>query len=355
MLNRSSKWARSRSRSPSRRHSRRSRRRTPRTAARVRSGNYGAAARFPQLHASDQPFARRGRQCAHCFRIGNGTQDVSANGSTANENNYSMDGSSVVNYVSGMAAQEGSFPGIAIPNPDSIQEFKVQTSQYDASSGRNPGANVDVVTKTGTNQFHGAAWEFNRNNFFNANDFFYKYSELEPERQWHQRAPDSEAEYLWRHLGRPDQEGQVLLFRVVSGHSSNQWNRDQRLRFRLRSATFSGCPGTTTQIRSGACSDLRCTNNVPAYQAYLGSVFGGQSGVPGFPRRHGRHDQSARRDAPAIAQYHEYRDRYFFRRREPSRAATTMASIFRALQRRAVRTRVNRRSPIRPSPMKIST
>ena len=43
--------------------------------------------------------------------IGNGTQDVSANGSTANENNYSMDGSSVVNYVSGMAAQEGSFPG----------------------------------------------------------------------------------------------------------------------------------------------------------------------------------------------------------------------------------------------------
>ena len=110
--------------------------------------------------------------------IGNGTQDVSANGSTANENNYSMDGSSVVNYVSGMAAQEGSFPGIAIPNPDSIQEFKVQTSQYDASSGRNPGANVDVVTKTGTNHFHGAAWEFNRNNFFNANDFFYKYSEL---------------------------------------------------------------------------------------------------------------------------------------------------------------------------------
>ena len=88
-----------------------------------------------------------------------------------------MNGSSIVNYVSGMAAQEGSFPGIPIPNPDAIEEFKVQTSQYDASSGRNPGANVDVVTKTGTNDFHGAAWEFNRNNFFNGNDFFYKRSE----------------------------------------------------------------------------------------------------------------------------------------------------------------------------------
>jgi Carboxypeptidase regulatory-like domain len=109
--------------------------------------------------------------------VGNGTTDVAANGARQNQNNYSMDGSSVVNYLSGTAAQTGSFPGIAIPNPDTIQEFKVQTSQYDASSGRNPGANVDVVTKTGTNQFHGDVWEFNRNNFFNANDYFYKYTE----------------------------------------------------------------------------------------------------------------------------------------------------------------------------------
>ncbi len=68
-------------------------------------------------------------------------------------------------------------PEFAIPNPDSIQEFKVQTSQYDAAYGQNPGANVNVVTKSGTNQFHGAVWEFNRNNFFNANDFFFKSSE----------------------------------------------------------------------------------------------------------------------------------------------------------------------------------
>src|ERR1700728_3292188 len=110
--------------------------------------------------------------------VGNGTQDINVNGSRSNQNNYTMDGASVVNYVSGTAAQTGSYPGIAIPNPDTIQEFKVQTSQYDAGYGRNPGANVSVITKTGGNDFHGTAFEFNRNNFFNANDFFYHYSEI---------------------------------------------------------------------------------------------------------------------------------------------------------------------------------
>jgi outer membrane receptor protein involved in Fe transport len=109
--------------------------------------------------------------------VGNGTQDINVNGSGSDQNTYMMDGVITTNYGSGGAAQSGSYAGIPIPNPDSIQEFKVQTSQYDAAYGQNPGANVNVVTKSGTNQFHGAAWEFNRNNFFNANDFFFKRSE----------------------------------------------------------------------------------------------------------------------------------------------------------------------------------
>ena len=110
--------------------------------------------------------------------VGNGTMDINVNGSGSDQNTYMMDGVVTTNYGSGGAAQSGSYAGIPIPNPDSIQEFKVQTSQYDAAYGQNPGANVNVVTKSGTNQFHGSAWEFNRNNIFNANDFFYKYSEL---------------------------------------------------------------------------------------------------------------------------------------------------------------------------------
>src|SRR5208337_465160 len=61
---------------------------------------------------------------------------------------------------------------VAVPNPDAIEEFKVQTGQYDASFGRDAGANVNVVTKTGTNEFHATLFEFLRNDALNANEWF---------------------------------------------------------------------------------------------------------------------------------------------------------------------------------------
>ena len=91
-----------------------------------------------------------------------------SNGGTIMDNNFQMNGVGINDLQSG-----GQFTGgIAIPNPDTIQEFKVQTSQYDATFGRNAGANVDVITKSGTREFHGALWEFLRNDLFNANSFF---------------------------------------------------------------------------------------------------------------------------------------------------------------------------------------
>jgi Carboxypeptidase regulatory-like domain/TonB-dependent Receptor Plug Domain len=114
---------------------------------------------------------------ASAAAVGNGTQDINVNGSGSDQNNYMMDGATLTNYGSGGGAQSGSFPGIGIPNPDAIQEFKIQTSQYDAEYGRNPGASVNVVTKSGTNKFHGAAWEFFRNSALDGNDFFNKFSQ----------------------------------------------------------------------------------------------------------------------------------------------------------------------------------
>jgi len=114
---------------------------------------------------------------ASAAAVGNGTQDINVNGMGSDQNNYMMDGATLTNYGSGGGAQSGNFPGIGIPNPDSIQEFKIQTSQYDAEFGRNPGASVNVVTKDGTNQFHGNAWEFFRNSFLDGNDFFNKYTQ----------------------------------------------------------------------------------------------------------------------------------------------------------------------------------
>ena len=69
----------------------------------------------------------------------------------------------------------GSFSGgIAVPNPDTIQEFKVQTGQYDASTDGMPAQNGDLVTKRGANAIHGTAFEFFRNDVLNANDYFLK-------------------------------------------------------------------------------------------------------------------------------------------------------------------------------------
>jgi len=92
----------------------------------------------------------------------------SSHGGATNDNNYQMNGAQVNDL---MAAGQFS-GGVPIPNPDAIQEFKVQTGQYDASYGRDAGANVNVLTKSGTNKLHGTVFEFVRNDIFNANDYF---------------------------------------------------------------------------------------------------------------------------------------------------------------------------------------
>jgi hypothetical protein len=107
--------------------------------------------------------------------IGKGTQDISANGVDPGSNNFQMDGVAVNNIANSGSSNDGTiYTGIPIPSQDAIQEFKVQTSTYDASYGRNPGANVNVTTKSGTNDFHGSAFEFFRNTALNSNDFFLK-------------------------------------------------------------------------------------------------------------------------------------------------------------------------------------
>jgi hypothetical protein len=214
--------------------------------------------------------------------VGNGTVDVSANGQMENQNNYSMDGVTIVNYVSGTAEQEGSFPGIPIPNPDTIQEFKVQTSQYDASQGRNPGANVDVITKTGTNEFHGDVWEFNRNNMFNANDFYYKHYELSPGGTGKNSPQTLKQNTFGFTFGGPIKHDKLFFFGSYQG--IRQVNG-------IGTTGFASGYESNTQLlpwndyadfQSGVCSDLRCTNNVPAYKAYLGNVFSGQTGFLPF-------------------------------------------------------------------------
>ncbi len=107
--------------------------------------------------------------------LGRGTMNVASDGAMPTSNNIQFNGIDANNMAEDSAANtESSITGVAIPSPDTIQEFRVQTANYDAAYGRNVGANVDLVSKSGTDKFHGSAWEFVRNNRFNANDFFSK-------------------------------------------------------------------------------------------------------------------------------------------------------------------------------------
>ena len=141
--------------------------------------------------------------------LGTGNVDVNTNGMSTQFNTYSMDGANAGNWESGSTAGGGSSVGIPIPNPDALQEFKIQTSQFDAGYGREPGANVNVVTKSGTNEFHGDLWEFLRNDVFNANDFFLK--------QTNQPEPNLKQNQFGGTFGGPIKKDKLFFFGSYQG------------------------------------------------------------------------------------------------------------------------------------------
>ena len=97
---------------------------------------------------------------------GLGNVNPNVNGMRAGSNNLLIDGLPAYN------AMNNSNTGIGAPSPDFLQEFKVMTSAFSAEYGRNAAAVVNVVTVSGTNDIHGAAWEFLRNTKLNARPFF---------------------------------------------------------------------------------------------------------------------------------------------------------------------------------------
>src|SRR5712672_3482945 len=99
-------------------------------------------------------------------QLGRGNARVIVNGQREDNNNYLIEGISATDYNVAQATN------VPLPNPDVIQEFKVQTSLYDASQGRNGGGNVNAILKSGTREFHGDVYEFFRNDVLNANEFF---------------------------------------------------------------------------------------------------------------------------------------------------------------------------------------
>lgn len=98
--------------------------------------------------------------------LGRGAAPIYVNG------NRSTSNSVVINGTDANSIGTGSTPNLAVPSTDSLDEFIVQTSQYDASQGRVAGGIIAAVTKSGTNSFHGNLYEFLRNTSLDANNFF---------------------------------------------------------------------------------------------------------------------------------------------------------------------------------------
>ncbi|MGC1921234.1 MAG: carboxypeptidase regulatory-like domain-containing protein [Acidobacteriaceae bacterium] len=178
---------------------------------------------------------------------GNTQLSLSAAGSSVTDNNFEMNGIQI-NDLQGSGTFSGGNP---IPNPDAIQEFNVQTVPYDASYGHNGGANVNVVTRGGTNQFHGGGFEFFRNTALNGNDFFIN--------QVHGPRPVLQQNQFGLTLGGPIVRNKVTFFVAYQGT-------------RQANGFSSSC---LTSFKEPA---LTSTNRTAAG---LGALFAGQAGYAG--------------------------------------------------------------------------
>lgn len=155
---------------------------------------------------------------------GANTPGFAINGGIGSSNNYSLDGGQY---------QDAYFNApLPFPNPDAIQEFTIQTNSYSAEFGRNRGASINAVTKSGTNQLHGGAFEFLRNHVLDARPFFAS------------KAPDFKRNQFGAQLGGPIKKNKTFFFFAWQGTHER------------------GTPNTTTiavptaRMRTGDLSEL---------------------------------------------------------------------------------------------------
>jgi hypothetical protein len=104
----------------------------------------------------------------------NDSRNGAVNGAHSDQTNITLDGVDVNDQVNGFA-----FRSVLPVTADSMQEFRVTTTNYGADAGRSSGAQVSLVTKSGTNSFHGSLYEYLRNTYTSANDYFVKSSQVQ--------------------------------------------------------------------------------------------------------------------------------------------------------------------------------
>jgi hypothetical protein len=131
------------------------------------------------------------------------TRNGALNGGRSDQANITLDGVDNNQQSRGTA-----FQGAVRSTLDSIEEFRVTTVGDNADQGRSSGGQVTLVTKSGTNTFHGALYEQNRPTVTAANDWFNKQAELS---RLAERSRESDSQYIWGIAWRTHQEGPALF------------------------------------------------------------------------------------------------------------------------------------------------
>lgn len=145
------------------------------------------------------------------FNNPNDTRSGAVNGERSDQSNVTLDGVDANDQGGGFA-----FTSVLPVTVDSVQEFRVTTSNYDAAQGRSAGGQVALVTTGGTNSYHGDAYELNRTAFGESNDFFLKNSQLSLGTP--NRPPPLVHNVFGGSIGGPLMKDRLFLFLNYEGH-----------------------------------------------------------------------------------------------------------------------------------------
>ncbi len=143
------------------------------------------------------------------------TRSGAVNGMRSDQSNVTLDGIGVNDQNNGYA-----FTSVLNVPPDSVEEFRVTTANANADSGYSSGAQVALVTKSGTNNFHGSAYEYNRNTIFSANDPFLKWSQVSGGES--NTAPKLLRNEFGATIGGPIQKNRLFFFANYEGRRDAQ-------------------------------------------------------------------------------------------------------------------------------------
>lgn len=179
------------------------------------------------------------------------TRSGAVNGERSDQNNVSLDGVDDNQQATGQAFQS------VLPVPlMSVQEFRVSTSNYGINQGRSAGGQVELMTKGGTNKFHGNLYEFNRSGIGEANDWFIKSAEAAS-------GQPNVPEHLVRNvyggdLGGPVKKDRLFFFLNYEGHRIAQGSSTVREipTSTLRDGIIQYVCGDSTQCPGGSITGL---------------------------------------------------------------------------------------------------